>query len=304
MNNSYETTIRKGLENLSKKLNSCAFDKKVGAVTLTKNIKAISEILLTGSICKHKGIALAEADELFEKSWEYLDEGKLIIWILSQHPQLSTLTNLYARLFNAGYRNGGVEHAIKHLYTEDHYTAFYDREWKKSSVLLALQDIFSTHPKHFPELDLKPFLNAFFVWDKQAYDLTHQVFYFTNFGRYNCQNLHMTDEQIAWLTCFLPIWISYYGETGNFDIFCELMIAKHLLNKHISIESYGDVERTVTNEIVSMLHLKGKVPIYRKCQDKVYKPDQLDDASYHSTLVSIIMLALDDNTKTPNVFTK
>lgn len=282
--------IRKGLNSLVNSYDIFSFDSNESTIEFTKKLKAFSEIILVAGICNDRDIRLNEIEHIFKWGWEYLSRGDRILELFNKFPYLSNLAVLYMRFFRFGFRNEEVEFVVHSLFIDDHFTAFYDRYWKREAVNLALNEIYLNQNRSKKKCKLELPTNVFCIWDKQVYDFTHQIFYYTNFGKANYDKLNLSTDEKKWISSFLPVFISYYAELGNFDIFCELIIAKQLLKPLLNCEAYGDIESNVKIEIVDLLTQKGIVPLYRKDGG----PDYIDEYSYHSTIVAILMLAIEN----------
>jgi len=252
-------------------------------------LKPIGEFVLTLDVLKSYDTKEPDIESGLSWAWQQFDEGNLLIDILLARPDLIMILSIYSNFARNGYENKKFETFAEYLLTLNSIKNIEYPLWRKIDLDYSTAKL---QGKDFSiEAQLKDtwignYPEPWTINNDFAYSMTHEIFYATDFGKYNS----LPTQLIEYIKFWLPAWMEIYANVPDWDIFAELIMVGECIDS--TYDSHTSVEM-----LVKAQHENGLFPspsggggsLIRR-QDSQERVNFL--TNYHTTFVSLMALIM------------
>lgn len=200
-------------------------------------LKPLTELALTVWMLKRCGLELPVLDATASWIWQQCEHGrKLVALLLARHDFLPCCA-LYASLRQLGFRDPALDRVLRLLARADIEAALPLQPWSRLAMRYNLWQLGLTKwPGQEGGLYIATRPEPWVVSGEVAYAITHEVFYLTDFGARELEDVCVTDYLRAWL----PYWTRAFVDANDNDLAAELaMVAACLQASHDPASTQG-----------------------------------------------------------------
>jgi hypothetical protein len=198
-----------------------------------KLLKPYSELVLILSILKRNECTIPGIQNLLDICWEISAKGNYIWQLLLARPDILELAGICVSFKRSGFNINRLRDTLAIMLMHSNEWAGHLPIWRRLAILHSLDALdikrFPTSPLVGSFLYDKP--PPWVISDELMYAFTHEVFYFTDFGR---NKKCFANDIEMYLSFSLPIWIDTYIERKNLDLLAELIVCAKYLDIPIS----------------------------------------------------------------------
>jgi hypothetical protein len=255
-----------------------------------KLYKPLSELVLTASLLARDAALRDRCLALMDWAWSsVLGGGRYLLDLLSARPELVELIGLYARVYEYGFRNTGLDIWLGHLSGTALVRGLDLPAWRQTALQRALASLglcgAPTEPTPGGWVAARP--EPWTFTDTTGYPMTHEVFYLTDFGR----DPGAVRGQIGrYLQFWAPAWSRCCLAAGNNDLAAELAMTNACMR--------APVTTTALEDIVAWQLPDGSVRGPEGAGQNLTSTDADEQRrrflrNYHTTLVTLLALTPD-----------
>jgi hypothetical protein len=162
--------------------------------------------------------------------WEQTAAGARLAGLLSRYPDRFDLTTFYASLARHGWHSDRLHELIAHLFQTTGIARLEVLPWVALDTAESLRALGIAPPRSTEALAERTWLYArpepWTLSESAAFSAAHTVFHVTNFG---LERPRLREDVAGYLEKWLPVWLSYLGRRGNFELLAELLIVDSCL---------------------------------------------------------------------------
>jgi hypothetical protein len=254
-------------------------------------LKPIAELVMLTAVVLREGVSgerqTASARAMLEFCfYDVLGGGEVLDRAQRGAPLCTAAAELYVFLYQNGYRHAGFEETLRTLRTLHAWSARQLPPYRRLGLAVAEHELglsAATEP------DLDALLAATLLGQQPepwmidrslAYDLTHTIFYLTDWG---ARPEHVPNHIADYFELWLPVWLQECDERQQWDLLAELLAADACLPQpSLDADSWQLLARTQTSD--GALPLEGAFP--------TGDPREVFDLVYHPTLATALAATL------------
>lgn len=198
-------------------------------------LKPLSELMLYAEVTAQQSPQFAKTIAQF--AWDEIDQGDYIFRLLCARPDYCQAASILASLSSFGFLNQRAIDAVAAISRMSFVVSLPVEPWVGLSVSHAFQRLrigklrLEDSPRLWTSFRSEPWLIA----EGNAYALTHEIFYMTDFGR---QPFGISAELGEYVKWFMPSWLEIYMRKKNFDILSELLMVNIYTSTKAPSEKY------------------------------------------------------------------
>jgi hypothetical protein len=195
-----------------------------------ERLKPVGELAINMRVLAREGVAGTRQHDISARLLDFiwrdlLDGGNVLADLQAQEPLSPVPLEIYASLYQLGYRHPGLEAAIDLARSTASWRAVETLPNRRLGLLNAERVL-----GRVPSGDTEQALGATWLgrmpepWTVQlhiAYDITHTVFHLTDWG---AAPDRLPPRIAEYLALYLPVWIADWAELANWDLLGELLV--------------------------------------------------------------------------------
>ncbi len=252
-------------------------------------LKPFSEFVLCVDVLLSNGAVWSWGREHLQWAWNLTESGNLLFRMLIGRPDMCQLSGLYACFHRWGFCNRRLHDLIGHVYNMRTVRYMETELWVRLGTRHALASLgFDCFPdKQLTDTWGLNLPEPWTVTDKNAYALTHEVFYVTDFGR---KASALGEKVHRYLELWLPTWVEYYRMQPNWDLVAEFIMVAECLGR------FSWPEEPIL-WLVQSQNEDGHIPGPKGAGSQLIRKGTSEEetrflSNYHTTLVACMALSL------------
>lgn len=225
--------------------------------------------------------------DLASWAWKQLQEGDLLKNLMLFRQDLWAPIVIYSWFYRLGFVNPELDRIVRYAADTEVFKAQPMVQYRRLELDMALE-VLQIAPLKYIALagtQLDGLAEPWILSADSAYNITHEIFYATDFGR-KLDSLNA--DHRAYVKTWLPVWMGYIHRQSNWDVFGELVTVA----KFVGEDAIYDMGCSL---LLQAQHSNGVFPGPAPPKPPVGSEKEWNRSyfldHYHTTFVGIIALA-------------
>lgn len=164
--------------------------------------------------------------------WKELKQFETVYETLENRPDLVILGTIYLSFVKHGFRNKKFEVLLRVISGIKGISSLEFPAWRAIELAYAyntlkIKSVWNAN-SIFKNTWIHQLPEPWSLSNSSAYSLTHTIFYLTNFG---ASPNKLPKRHRKYLQFWIPVWLQYYHEISNYDLFGEFIMVLRCINE-------------------------------------------------------------------------